>query len=141
MEDENHHNPLQFGKTFKLHISDGFKTSDFVKVNSGGSRISQMEASTQRSAADPGFPRRGGGGAPTYYLAKVCRKLRENEENWTEKGGASKILLDLCRSATGGSANLLFGERIYIKMRTFGPSGVESPPPPPRIRHWMGQKK
>ena len=40
-------------------------------------------------AADPGFlrvrrqPERG---APTYYLAKMCWKLYENEENWTEGG-------------------------------------------------------
>ena len=33
-----------------------------------------------QSTADPGFPE---GGAPTYYLAKICRKLHENEENWT----------------------------------------------------------
>ena len=36
--------------------------------------------------ADPGFPRggsanpKGGGGAPTYDLAKFSRKLHENEE-------------------------------------------------------------
>ena len=36
------------------------------------------------SAADPGFPRR--------------RKLHENEENWIERGRASKSLL--CRSTT-----------------------------------------
>ena len=33
-------------------------------------------------------------GAPIYYLAKFCRKLLENEENWL----ASKIVL--CRLAT-----------------------------------------
>ena len=39
--------------------------------------------------------------APTCYLAKISRKLHENEENWTKRRGrASKILL--CRSATGG---------------------------------------
>ena len=36
-----------------------------VKIASGGSRISQR-------------------GAPTYYLAKICQKLHENEENWTD---------------------------------------------------------
>ena len=39
------------------------------------------------SAADqefPGDPQPVGGG--TYYLAKICRKLHENEENWTERG-------------------------------------------------------
>ena len=46
VEDENHHNPLHFGKTFKLHILDGFKTSGFVKDSSGGSRISQMASPT-----------------------------------------------------------------------------------------------
>ena len=56
-------------------------------VISGGTRISQTGGG-------------GRGGAPTYYLAKLTRKLHENEENWTEgKGGASKILL--CKSATG----------------------------------------
>ena len=35
-------------------------------------------------AGDPGFPRRR---ARTYYLAKFRRKLHENEEHLTERGG------------------------------------------------------
>ena len=35
---------------------------------------------------------------PTYYLAKICWKLHENEVNWTERERASEILL--CRFAT-----------------------------------------
>ena len=37
------------------------------------------------SAADPGFSRGVATrkGAPTLYLAKICRKLHENKENWT----------------------------------------------------------
>ena len=48
----------------------------------------------QNPAADLVFPRRahqserGGGGAPTYYSAKMSWTLHENEENWTEKGRA-----------------------------------------------------
>ena len=53
------------------------------------------------TVADPGFPRgattQKGGGVPTYYLAKICRKLHKNEENWAG-GRASKTLL--CRPAT-----------------------------------------
>ena len=36
--------------------------------------------------ADPGFPRGAPPereGAPTYYLAKICRRVHANEENWT----------------------------------------------------------
>ena len=33
--------------------------------------------------ANPGPPE---SGVPTYYLAKICRKLHENEGNWTEPG-------------------------------------------------------
>ena len=49
------------------------------------------------------------GRRPTF-LAQFCRKLHENGENWTEKGGvcASKILL--CGSAT---VKILLGP-IYI---------------------------
>ena len=40
------------------------------------------------SLADPGFPGRGGtnprGVTPIYYLTIFCRKLHENERNWTE---------------------------------------------------------
>ena len=32
-------------------------------------------------------------GTLTYYLAKISRKLYDNEENWTDRGGTSKILL------------------------------------------------
>ena len=52
--------------------------------------------------ADPGFPRGAPPereGAPTYYLAKICRRVHANEENWTGGGEASKILL--LRSVTG----------------------------------------
>ena len=54
--------------------------------------------------ADPGFPRGAPPereGAPTYYLAKICRRVHANEENWTGGGAgeASKILL--LRSVTG----------------------------------------
>ena len=40
------------------------------------------------SVEDPRLPR----GVPTNYLAKIRRKLSENEENWTEteEGGTSK---------------------------------------------------
>ena len=31
-------------------------------------------------ATDPRFS---GRGAPVYYLAKICRKLHKNDENWT----------------------------------------------------------
>ena len=37
------------------------------------------------AAADPGFPQGGRQPqklAPSYYLAKFCQKLHENEENW-----------------------------------------------------------
>ena len=44
-----------------------------------------------KRVADPGLPRWGSdnpwGGAKTYYLAIFCRKLHENERNWTEMGG------------------------------------------------------
>ena len=36
--------------------------------------------------------------APTYYSAKISRKLNQNDENWT--GGGSKILLCIYRSFT-----------------------------------------
>ena len=43
-------------------------------------------------AAYPGFARRSGGnpkrGTPTYCLAKICKKLDDNEENWTEREDA-----------------------------------------------------
>ena len=49
----------------------------------------------------PGFfQTKGGGGvpptpnvgAPTYYLAKISRKLHENEGNWTRGGGGGGVL-------------------------------------------------
>ena len=51
-----------------------FKANDLLKlaICSGGSRISQK-----------GVPTLAGGGL-TYYLVKYCRKLHENERNWTE---------------------------------------------------------
>ena len=30
-------------------------------------------------------------GVPTYYLAKICRKLHENEGNWTVGGAHPKV--------------------------------------------------
>ena len=47
--------------------------------------------------AHPRFPTQGKG--PTYCLAKFRRKLNENEENWTEWGASSSMIL-LFRSAT-----------------------------------------
>ena len=59
-------------------------------VLSGGSRISR------------GPPTRRWRGGATYYLAKICRKLHENEENCTERGCAPKLLLcRSCRPVTG----------------------------------------
>ena len=94
-----------------------------MKRSCGGSRISRMSAPTRGSAANPGFPIRGtptSRRGATYYLAKVCRKLRENE-NYTERGRASKILL--CRSATGGSANLLLAKESTLKWELLGRVG------------------
>ena len=51
----------------------------------------------KRSVADPGFPRRRTPireiGAKTYYLALFCRKLNENERNWTAEGGGENASL------------------------------------------------
>ena len=83
--------------------------------SSGGSRISQKGRQPEK-------------GAPTYYLAKICRKLHENEENW-DGGGASNILL--CRSATAKltimpilskTANELWF--FFPSYRLFGSSGT-----------------
>ena len=45
------------------------------------------------SVADSGFSKRGAQasdfGAKTYYLARLCRKLHENERNLTKRGSVS----------------------------------------------------
>ena len=43
-----------------------------------------------RLSMGSGQPQRG---TLTYYLVKIFRKLHDNEDNWTDRGGASKILL------------------------------------------------
>ena len=62
------------------------------------------------SGKDPGFTMGGGGGATSrgagrqpIILARFRQKLHENEENYTEREGTSKIVL--CRSATVSGLN------------------------------------
>ena len=58
-----------------------------------------MEISLLNSMADTGFPRRGlgGGGQPLSLGQKptiwqgFCRKLHENQRNWTGEEGASLV--------------------------------------------------
>ena len=71
-------------------------------MSSGGSKISRRR----------GVPTPGG---TTYELAKFRQKLHENEENWTERGRTSKILL--CISATDvdrSSFSSLKSRKIYV---------------------------
>ena len=79
-----------FTKTLQLRVSY------LITIPGWGDQVSLP-------ALDLGFPRARcqpeREGALTYYLAKFYQKLQENEESWTERGRASKILL--CRSATG----------------------------------------
>ena len=71
---------MELKKKIKRHLQEMQTNLEFkVSVCWGRSRISQR------------------GGMPTYYSAKFCGTLHENEETWT--GDASKVLL--CSSTIG----------------------------------------
>ena len=53
------------------------------------------------------------GRAPTYYLAKICRKLHETEENWTE-GARPKFYYVDPPLLTDPSLNSLFTKTTTI---------------------------
>ena len=60
-----------FNERYTINNLKNTENLDYMYC-SGGSRVSQRWTSTQK-------------GDSTYYLAKICQKLHENEENWTER--------------------------------------------------------
>ena len=81
------------------------KISGKIKYNITG--ICTIRPSSQKSVADPGFPRRGGRQPPRWgcqptILPNFYRKLHENERIWTPRGGRASLAPPL-RSANENS--------------------------------------
>ena len=52
-------------------------------------------------------------GVPVYCLAKICRQLQKNEENWTE-GGVKNLSMQF-RHRVGRNYNHLFSQKFWKK--------------------------